>query len=46
MSTLLIKHIAQLVTCDDDDRVLTNVDLYCEDGFIKAIGPTLDVTAD
>ena len=34
MSTLLIKHIAQLVTCDDDDRVLTNVDLYCEDGFI------------
>ena len=46
MSTLLIKHIAQLVTCDDDDRVLTNVDLYCEDGFIKAIGPALDVTAD
>ena len=38
MSTLLIKNIHQLVTCDDKDRVLHNADLYCEDGFIKAIG--------
>ena len=46
MSTLLLKNIAQLVTCDDNDRLLTNVDLCCEDGFIKAIGPDLSVTAD
>ncbi len=37
MSTLLIKNIPQLVTCDDSDRVLP-LDFYCEDGFIKTIG--------
>ena len=26
MSTLLIKNIHQLVTCDDEDRVLQNAD--------------------
>ena len=46
MSTLLIRNIAQLVTCDDSDRILQNVDLYCENGFIKTIGEALDVTAD
>ena len=46
MSTLLIRHIAQLVTCDDRDRILQNADLYCEDGFIKTIGHDLDVPAD
>ena len=46
MSTLLIRHIAQLVTCDDRDRILQNADLYCEDGFIKAIGHDLDIPAD
>ena len=46
MSTLLIRNIAQLVTCDDGDRILQNVDLYCADGFIKTIGAGLDVPAD
>ena len=46
MSTLLIRRIAQLVTCDDSDRVLRDVDVYCEDGFIKTIGTDLPVTAD
>ena len=46
MSTLLIRHIAHLVTCDDSDRILQNADLYCEDGFIKTIGHDLDVPAD
>ena len=46
MATLLIKNIAQLVTCDDSDRVLENADIYCVDGFIKSIGQNLDVTAD
>ena len=46
MATLLLKNIAQLVTCDDGDRLLQNVDLYCKDGFIQAIGENLAVTAD
>ena len=46
MSTLLIRNIAQLVTCDDSDRLSTNVDLYCENGLIQAIGENLAVTAD
>ena len=46
MSTLLIRNIAQLVTCDNSDRILQGADLYCEDGFIKTIGCDLDVEAD
>ena len=46
MSSLLIKNIARLVTCDDADRILRDVDVYCENGFITSIGPQLDVTAD
>ena len=46
MSTLLIKNISQLVTCDDNDRLLKNADIYCVDGFIKEIGQNLDITAD
>ena len=45
MSTLLIRNIAQLVTCDDGDRILQNADIYCEDGFIKTIGCGLDIPA-
>ncbi len=41
MAKLLIKHISQLVTCDDADRVLQGVDILCEDGFITAIGENL-----
>ena len=46
MSTLLIRNIRSLITCDDADRVLENVDVYCENGFIKTIGTAPDVTAD
>ena len=46
MPTLLLKNIHTLVTCDGGDRVLQNVDLYCEDGFIRAIGPDLPQSAD
>lgn len=38
MSTLLIKNIAAVVTCDGEDRVLENVDIFCEDGLIRSIG--------
>lgn len=34
MKTLLIKNIASLVSCDEQDRVYENVDLYAEDGVI------------
>ena len=46
MSTLLIRNIAQLVTCNDADRVEQNVDVFCENGLIKNIGHNLAVTAD
>ncbi|MBE6909472.1 MAG: 8-oxoguanine deaminase [Ruminococcaceae bacterium] len=46
MSTLLIKNIRTLVTCDDNDAVLENVDLYAEDGVIRAVGAALSQTAD
>ena len=46
MSTLLIKNISQLVTCDDKDQVLQNVDILCKDGFIEKIGASLDAEAD
>ena len=46
MSTLLIRSIARIVTCDDADRVLQNADVFCENGLIKCIGQNLDVTAD
>ena len=46
MSTLLIKNISQLVTCDDKDQVLEHVDMLCKDGFVEKIGASLNATAD
>ena len=46
MASLLIRSIRYLVTCDDKDQLLEDVDLYCEYGFIRQIGPHLDVAAD
>ena len=46
MGSLLIEHIAQLVTCDGNDQILQDVDLYAENGVIRAIGPNLGKTAD
>ena len=46
MSTLLLKNLHTLITCGDSDEILHTVDLYCEDGFIRAIGPDLSQTAD
>ena len=44
MSSLLIRHLDTVVTCDDRDQVLRDVDLYCEDGWIRALGPNLPHT--
>ena len=46
MRTLLIKNIRALVSCDDEDRVYENADLYAEDGKIAAIGQNLDRKAE
>ena len=46
MASLLIRDLDTVVTCDDADSVLLHVDLYCEDGRIRAIGPDLAVQAD
>ena len=46
MSTLLIQNIRSLVSCDGADTVYENVDLYAEDGFIRAIGKNLPQEAE
>ena len=49
MSTLLIKNIDTVVTCDGEDRVLTGVNLFCRDGLIVSIGadaPEADEVVD
>ena len=37
-NSLLIRNIRHLVTCDRDDRILQEVNLYIEDGVIAYIG--------
>ena len=37
MQRLLIRNISKLVSCDEGDTVYENVDLYAEDGVIRAI---------
>lgn len=39
MSTLLVKNLQALVSCDGQDRVYQGVNLYCVDGLIRSIGP-------
>ena len=46
MKTILLRNISRLVTCNDADAVLQNVDLYAENGVIRAIGRNLPQTAD
>ena len=41
MQRLLIRNISKFVSCDEGDTVYENVDLYAEDGVIRAIGPKL-----
>lgn len=46
MSSLLIRNLDTVVTCDDGDTVLKNADLYCEGGVIRALGQNLSRQAD
>ena len=38
MSTLAVNNIRCIVSCDSNDNVYENVNLFCEDGLIKYIG--------
>lgn len=38
MPSLLVKNIRALVSCDPQNRIYSNVNLYCEDGLIRSIG--------
>jgi cytosine/adenosine deaminase-related metal-dependent hydrolase len=44
MPTILIKNIEMLVTMDDQRRELSHTNLYIENGFIKAIGDTQELS--
>ena len=46
MRTLLIRNIRALISCDENDTLYRNVDLYSEDGIIRAIGEKLPYSAD
>ena len=46
MASLLLKNIRTVITCDDSDQVLEHIDIFCEDGLIRAMGPTLSTAAD
>ena len=46
MPSLMIRNLQTVVTCDDADSVLSQVDLYCEDGVLRAMGPDLSQAAD
>lgn len=39
MSSLLVKNLQAIVSCDDLDRVYEGANLYCVDGRIRFIGP-------
>ena len=46
MSTVLIRNLQAIVTCDDSDRILRGCDLYIEGNRIVRLGQQLDVSAD
>lgn len=46
MSTLLIKNLQAIVTCDNADTVLEHADVYIEDNRIAELGANLQKTAD
>ena len=39
MATLLIKNAKAVVTCNQNDQILYDANILCEDGVIRYIGP-------
>ena len=46
MSSLLLRGLSAVVTCDEGDTVFEHTDLLCEDGVIRALGTDLPTSAD
>ena len=46
MSTILIKNIDTVITCDDSDRILRNADILVKENLIAAIVPTGSLSPD
>lgn len=46
MASILIRNLHTIVTCDDEDHVFKNSDMYCDNGVICAIGSNLQQSAD
>lgn len=46
MSSLLLRNLSAAVTCNDRDELLEHIDIFCENGVIRAIGTDLHVAAD
>ena len=40
MSSLLLRNLRTILTCDDGDAVLEHADLYCENGIIRVWAQT------
>lgn len=41
MASLMLRNLSCVVTCNDRDELLHNVDIFCEGGFLRAIGRNL-----
>ncbi len=46
MRSLMIQNLHTIVTVDSQDSVLSGMDILCENGLIKKIGPSLAVPKD
>lgn len=46
MSTLMLRNLSAVVTCNDKDELLEHVDIFCKDGKICEIGSNLPQQAD
>lgn len=46
MASILVRNLDTIVTCDDGDHVFKNMDMYCDNGVICAIGSNLQQSAD
>ncbi len=43
MSTLLVKNATIIATMDGSDRELRDAAIFCRDGFIEQIGPSVEL---
>ncbi len=46
MSTLMLRNLSAVITCNDKDELLEGIDIFCKDGKICAMGQSLPQEAD